>query len=92
MIEHEVPEFPYWKSDYDQLMKGLEVWYQEIPPLEEAEVIDGYYLFMSMCGDPEIYKGRTRKEILQLLKDATEDKPLEYRGEFFWCEKENESD
>jgi hypothetical protein len=80
-------EYPYWKTDYDKEMNGLEVWYQEVPPLVEAEVIDGYHLFMSMCGDPEIYKGKTRMDILKLLKDATEDEPLVYRDEVFWCEK-----
>lgn len=80
--------YPYWKPDFDKEFKGYEVWYSERKPRRKyADLADSYRVFMILCNNNW---EKSRMEVLQMLKDATFEKPIQINNEFFWTEKQDE--
>jgi hypothetical protein len=87
MLENKAP-YPYWKPDYDKEMRGYTVYYREDGwPKDTEDTADGYRVFMIMCN---IFanESTTRMQVLEQLKNATEENPIKMGGEIFWCEKD----
>jgi len=80
-------EYPYWKPDFDKEFKGYEVWYNrgKKPRHKYADLADSYRVFMILCNNNF---PKSRKDVLQMLKDATFEHPIQINDEWFWTEKD----
>ena len=77
--------YPYWKDEFDKEFdsKHYQVWYRERGwHKSTSDVADAYRVFMILCNE----YGKSRMEVLKMLKEATEENPIEYHGETFWTE------
>lgn len=78
------PEYPYWSNEFYWEFKGLQVYYKESKRSKIEDMADSYRVFMILCNNNS---DKSRMEVLDMLKNATEENPVEIQGEVFWTEK-----
>lgn len=77
--------YPYWSSEFEKEFKGYEVLYREDSwSIDTIEYADSYRVFMIMCNNQS---DRNRMDILNELKNSTEDNPIRIQNEIFWTIK-----
>jgi hypothetical protein len=79
------PSYPYWIHEFNKEFdsKHFDVWYRERGWGDKSDIADGYRVYMILCNHNY---AKTRMDVLNMLKSATEENPIEYQGEFFWTE------
>lgn len=89
-------DYPYWIDQFNKEYKGYELWFYEsvrdYKGRKHSDTADAYRVFMIACNNlcGWEYEDNTRMDVVNKLKAATEDNPLEINGEFFFSVKEDE--
>lgn len=79
-------QYPYWKNEFDKEFGPLDVWYWEKGwKKNEMDLADSYRVFMILCNNKT--ENESRMDILNKLKKATAENPIEYQNEKFWTEQ-----
>lgn len=85
--------YPYWSNEFADEFKGLEVLYVEEQFYNKEkkrartkyiDTADSYRVFMILCNNNY---NMSRMEVLNVLKNATEENPVIIQNEIFWTEK-----
>lgn len=87
-------DYPYWSNEFFNEFKGLEILYvkeknydkekKQVKVNRYIDSADSYRVFMILCNNNS---SKSRMKVLQMLKDATEENPLQINDEIFWTSK-----
>lgn len=90
MPEEKSVVYPYWKNDFEKEFGNTIVWYvparyynkeKKQAKLSIIDSADSYRVFMILCNNNF---DKTRMEVLEMLRNATEENPIVINDEVFW--------